>query len=156
MDDNKSMQDQLDKDLKAAMLGGDKQRAEVLRGLKNALQYEAVAQNSVDRRLNQEQTQKILAREAKKRQEAADIYQKAGENQRAKIELAEKTIIQGYLPEQLDDAAIAELIKEQIAAAPTSTLADMGKIIGAVKAKAGPSADGATIARLVKENLAEQ
>jgi hypothetical protein len=150
------MQDKLDSDLKVAMLAGDKQRAEVLRGLKNALQYEAVAQNAPDRQLSDEQIQKVLAREAKKRQEAADIYQKAGETQRAQTELAEKTIIQDYLPTQLDDAALAELVKKEIAAAPAPTMADMGKIIGAVKVRAGPSADGATIARLVKESLTPQ
>lgn len=143
----------MDKDLKAAMLAGDKQRAEVLRGLKNALQYEAVAQKSADRSLSDEQIQKVLAREAKKRQEAADIYQKAGESQRAETELAEKKIIEQYLPEQMDEAAILELVKDEIAAAGSPTMADMGKIIGAVKQKAGASADGATIAKLVKDNL---
>lgn len=147
------MQEQIDKDLKTSMLAGDKQRTEVLRGLKNALQYEAVAQNSADRQLSEEQTHKVLAREAKRRQEAADIYQKAGETERAKTELAEKTIIEGYLPEQMDEMAILELVKAEIAATGAPTMADMGKIIGAVKAKAGPSADGAVIARLVKENL---
>lgn len=147
------MQDQLDKDLKAAMLSGDKQRTEVLKGLKNALQYEAVAQNSAERRLSDEQISKVLAREAKKRQEAASIYQKAGESERTRTELAEKTIIENYLPERLDNAAIAELVKAEIAVAKAPTMADMGKIIGAVKAKAGSAADGATIARLVKENL---
>jgi uncharacterized protein YqeY len=147
------MLDMLDSDLKSAMLAGDKQRAEVLRGLKNALQYEAVAQNPADRQLSEEQSQKVLAREAKKRQEAADIYKEAGETERAKAELAEKAIIEGYLPEQLDDAAVAQLVKKEIAAAAAPTMADMGKIIGAVKQKAGPSADGAVIARLVKENL---
>ena len=150
------MQEQIDKDLNTAMLGGVKQWAEVLKGLKNALQYEAVAQNSADRQLSEEQIQKVLAREAKKRQEAADIYQKAGESERAETELAEKTIIEDYLPEQLDDAAIAELVKKEIAAAGAPTLADMGKIIGAVKTKAGPAADGAAIAKLVKGALGTQ
>ncbi|MBI1952291.1 GatB/YqeY domain-containing protein [Candidatus Saccharibacteria bacterium] len=147
------MQDQLDKDLKAAMLGGDKQRAEVLRGLKNALQYEAVAQNSVDRSLDDEQIQKVLAREAKKRQEAADIYQKAGESERAEAELAEKMIIGQYLPGQLDESAILALVKDEIGKADNPSAQNMGQIIGAVKASAGASADGATIARLVKEAL---
>ncbi len=147
------MQDKLDVDLKTAMLAGDKPRAEVLRGLKNAIQYEAVAQNSADRTLSDEQIQKVLAREAKKRQEAADIYQTAGETDRAKTELAEKAVIDAYLPEQLDETAVLELVKAEIAAAGTPTMADMGKIIGAVKQKTGGSADGALIARLVKENL---
>lgn len=147
------MQDKLSDDLKAAMLGGDKQRAEVLRGLKNALQYEAVAQNSVDRSLSDEQIQKVLAREAKKRQEAADIYQKAGENQRAQAELAEKKIIEEYLPDQLDESAILALVKDEISKVENPSMQNMGQIIGAVKASAGASADGAIIARLVKEAL---
>lgn len=147
------MQERIDKDLKTAMLAGDKRLAEVLRGLKNALQYQAVAQNSVDRRLSEEQISQVLAREAKKRREAADIYAEAGESQRAQTELAEKTIIEKYLPKQMDETAVLGLVKAEIAAAPAPTMADMGKIIGAVKTKAGPAADGATIARLVKENL---
>ena len=147
------MQDKLDADLKMAMLAGDKQRTEVLRGLKNALQYEAVAQNSADRRLNEEQIQKVAAREAKKRQEAADIYQKAGESERARTELAEKTIIEEYLPKQLDESAILALVKAEVSKIDNPNMQNMGQIIGAVKQKAGPAADGAVIARLVKENL---
>lgn len=147
------MQDKLEADLKTAMLGGDKVRTEVIRGVKNALQYEAVAQKASDKKLNNEQIQKVLAREAKKRQEAADIYQKAGESEREAAELAEKKIIEEYLPEQMGEADILVLVKEEIASANSPTMADMGRIIGAVKQKAAANADGATIARLVKENL---
>ena len=147
------MQEKLERDLKAAMLAGDKARVEVIKGLKNALQYEAVAQKSPDRTLSDEQAQKVLAREAKKRQEAADIYKQGGSTERAEQELAEKKIIEEYLPEQMSETQLAEFVKAEIAAATALTMADMGKIIGAVKAKAGASADGATIARLVKESL---
>jgi hypothetical protein len=150
------MQDKLESDLKVAMLAGDKQRAEVLRGLKNALQYEAVAQASADRQLSDEQIQKVAAREAKKRQEAADIYQKAGENQRAQAELAEKKIIEEYLPEQLDEAAILVLVKDECGKISNPSMQNMGQIIGAVKARAGAGADGAVIAKLVKEALEKQ
>ena len=147
------MQQKLERDLKAAMLAGDKTRSEVIKGLKNALQYEAVAQNSPDRKLSEEQAQKVLAREAKKRQEAADLYKQGGSAQRAEQELAEKQIIEQYLPEPMSEAQLAELVKAEIMAVTAPTMADMGKIIGAVKAKAGASADGATIARLVKQAL---
>ncbi len=150
------MQEQLDKDIKVAMLAGDKIRTEVLRGLKNALQYEAVAQNAADRHLSDEQIQKVLAREAKKRQEAADLYSRGGSAEREQAELAEKKIIEEYLPDQLDEVAILALVKAEIASAGSPTLADMGKIIGTVKQKAGAGADGATIARLVKENLSSR
>ena len=147
------MQEKLERDLKAAMLAGDKARVEVIKGLKNALQYEAVAQNSPDRTLSDEQAQKVLAREAKKRQEAADIYKQGGSAQRAEQELAEKQIIEEYLPEQMTETQLAELVKAAAAAVTAPTMADMGRIIGEVKARAGAGADGATIARLVKQAL---
>ena len=147
------MQQKLERDIKAAMLAGDKTRSEVIKGLKNALQYEAVAQNSPDRILSEEQAQAVLAREAKKRQEAADLYKQGGSTERAGQELAEKQIIEEYLPEPMSGTQLAELVKAAVAAVTAPTLADMGKIIGAVKAKAGTGADGATIARLVKQAL---
>lgn len=143
----------LEADLKAAMLNGDKAKAETLRGLKSALWNETIRLGVRDSGLNEEQSQKILAAESKKRQEAADLYQTGGSSERAAIELAEKTIIDAYRPEQLSRKAILKLIDEQMAAAGSSTMADMGRIIGAVKARAGSRADGALIARLVKEKL---
>lgn len=149
------MQDKLEADLKQAMLSGDKVKTEVLRGIKNALQYEGVAAGAGDRTLSDEQIQKVLAREAKKRQEAADLYKQGGNQDKAEAELSEKQIIEAYLPEQMDEAAISQLIKAEIAKFDSPTMADMGKIIGAVKAKTGAAADGATVARLVKEALSQ-
>src|SRR3989344_3759503 len=122
------MQQKLERDLKAAMLAGDKTRSEVIKGLKNALQYEAVAQNSPDRTLSEEQAQKVLAREAKKRQEAADLYKQGSSTERAQQELAEKKIIEQYLPEQMTEAQQVELVKAAVAAASAPTMAVMGKI----------------------------
>lgn len=147
------MQEQIERDLKTALLAGDKITAETLRGLKSAILNEAIAQNARDSGLSDEQIQKILAKESKKRQEAADLYKQGGSSDRALAELAEKAIIDGYLPQQMDELAITKLVDEQIAAAPSPTMQDMGKIIGAVRAQAGPTADGALIAKLVKERL---
>lgn len=147
------MQDRLNGDLKNAMLSGEKLRVEVLKGLKNALQYEAVAQKAVDRQLSDEQVQRVLAREAKKRQEAAVLYKQGGNSQKAEAEYAEKKIIEEYLPKQLDEAAIAKLVKDEIAKIDSPTMANMGQIIGAVKAKVGAGADGAVIANIVKQKF---
>jgi uncharacterized protein YqeY len=149
------VQDQLERDLKAAMLAGDKNKTEVLKGLKSALQYEAVAMNSQDRSLTDEQVQKVFAREAKKRQETAELYKNAGENARANKETAEKEIIDGYLPKKLPEEEVAKIVDEQIAELNASTQADMGRVIGAVRSKLGALADGAVIARLVKEKLSQ-
>ena len=83
------MQDKIDQDLKQSLLGGDKAKTETLRNLKSAVLNEAIAQNARDSGLSDEQIQKVLSREAKKRAEAAELYQKAGETERASSELAE-------------------------------------------------------------------
>ena len=149
---DKKMQDQIENDLKQAMLAGDKTKAETLKTLKNALQYEAINLGSKDK-LTDEQVQKVLAREAKKRQETADIYKNAGVTERAEVELAEKVIIEQYLPQQASEADIQAAVKEAIAATGASSVADMGKIIAVVRAKLGASADGATIANIAKDKL---
>jgi uncharacterized protein YqeY len=147
------MQDKIEQDLKQALLSGDKQKAETLRTLKSSIINEAIAQGARDSGLSDEQIQKILARESKKRQEAADLYQKGGAADRAKKELAEKTIIDSYLPEQLSEEEVTKAVDEEIAKAGQPTMQDMGRIIGAVRGRLGGQADGALIARLVKEKL---
>jgi uncharacterized protein YqeY len=149
------MQEQIDKDLKEAMLAGDKAKAETLRGIKAAILNEAVAQNARDTGLSDDAIQKILAKESKKRQEAADLYKQGGSEDRASAELAEKVIIDAYLPEQMGEDEIAKLAAEAIAATGEAGMQDMGKVIGAVKAKAGNSADGSVIARIVKDKLSQ-
>jgi uncharacterized protein YqeY len=147
------MQEQIERDLKAAMLAGEKEKAEVLKGIKNALQYEAVNTGARAEGLSDEQVQKVLAREAKKRQEAADLYKNANESERAQKELAEKDIISKYLPEQLSEEEVSKVVTEEISKLDNPTPADMGKVIGAVRGRLQGQADGALIARLVKENL---
>jgi|SRR3989344_1604132 len=144
---------QIDADLKTAMLAGDKDKAETLRGLKSALHNAAIAAGAQASGLSEEQVQKILASEAKKRTEAAELYQKAGESDRANKEAAEKMAIEAYLPAQMSEEELSVLVDKHITALNASGMADIGKVIGAVKAEAGAAADGATIARLVKEKL---
>ena len=76
---------QIEADLKTALLAGDKSKAEALRTIKSSLQYEAVALGAKDAGLTDDQIFTVLNREVKKRAEAAELYQKAGENDRANI-----------------------------------------------------------------------
>lgn len=147
------MQQQIEKDLKEAMLAGDKAKAETLRGIKSALLNEVIAAGARETGLPDDQVQKILAKESKKRQEAADLYKQGGADDRAGKELAEKTIIDAYLPEQLSEAQVAQIVDEEIAKAPDASMQNMGRIIGAVRGRAGGSSDGALIAKLVKDKL---
>jgi hypothetical protein len=149
------MQDKIESDLKNALLSGDKVRVETLRGLKSAIHNEAIVLGAKDRELNEEQIVKVLARESKKRLEAAELYKKGGNFQRAEAELSEKAIIDSYLPKQVSKTEIAAAVDQELAKLKSPTVTDMGKIIGAVKAKFGPRADGAVIASITKEKLSQ-
>lgn len=147
------MQQEIERDLKTALLGGDKALAETLRGLKSALQYEAHAGNLNLEDFTDEQIQKVLAREAKKRQEAADLYEKVGEKERSTKELEEKTAICKYLPQQMSEDELTKIVAEEVEKVKQPSLKEMGSIIGAVRARTEGRADGSAIARLVKQSL---
>jgi uncharacterized protein len=147
------MQQQIDQDLKQALLSGDKTKVGTLRNIKSALLNEAISQGARETGLSDEQIQKVLARESKKRQEAADLYEQGGAADRASTELAEKAIIDTYLPEQMGEDQLAKIVDEEITKAGSPTMQDMGHIIGAVRGRTQGQADGALIARLVKEKL---
>jgi uncharacterized protein len=146
------LKDKLTADIKTALLSGDKTRAEILKGLKSAILYEEVATNMREQGLPDNQIEVVLAREAKKRTDAADLYAKNGQQERADTELAEKAVIEAYLPKQLSDDELNEVVIAAIAELGNN--AQIGPVIGAVKAKVGTSADGARIAAAVKAKLA--
>jgi uncharacterized protein YqeY len=144
------LKDKLQADIKTALLAGDKARAEVLKSLKSAVLYEEVAQKVRETGLADDKIEVVFAREAKKRADAADLYAKNGQQDRADTELAEKAIIESYLPKQLSDEELAQAVKDVVTGMPN---AQMGPVIGAVKAKVGPAADGARVAAAVKAVL---
>lgn len=148
------IESKLEQDLKQALLAGDAQRVTTLRGLKSVILNEKVAKKLPrDEALPDDQVLALFAKEAKKRQESADLYVQGGNQARADAELAEKRIIEGYLPAQLSEAEISDLVDKAIAETDAQGPAAMGQVIGKVKAQAGASADGAVIARIVKEKL---
>lgn len=144
------LKDTLNQDIKTALLGGNKQKAEVLKALKSAILYEEVALKVRDTGLPDDKILVVLAREAKKRAESAEIYKNAGHADRAEAELAEKAIIAEYLPAQMTDEELANVVDDVIASMDNP---QMGPVIGAVKAKVGTSADGGRIAAAVKSKL---
>ena len=149
-----SLKAQLDNDLKAALLGGDRFVAEVLRGLKAVILDEEVKQGKREDGLDDETIEKLIIREVKKRQDSATQYEAAGRPELVEAEKAESKVIEGYLPAQTSEEDIKKAIDETIAAMGVSGAQAMGQVIGAVKAKLGNAADGGTIARLTKEALA--
>lgn len=139
--------------LKQALLAHDSETATTLRSLKSAVLNAEIASGKRETGLSEEEVIGLLQKEAKKRQESANIYRDAGDDARADKELSEKKIIDQYLPTQLDESAVLALVEGAISDLGASSMADMGKVIGAVKARAGATADGSVIAKLVKEKL---
>ena len=148
-----SLKQQIDQDLKQAMLAGDKTLVTTLRGLKSAILNVEVAKGSREQGLSDEEIIPLLAKEAKQRQESAALYVQGNNQEKAAAELQEKTVIEKYLPEQLSEDEIKKVINEVISTMGEVSMAQMGQVIGAVKQKTGATADGATVARLVKERL---
>lgn len=150
------MEDRLMQELKASMIAKNTVRTTVLRSLKSAITYAKVAPGAPeDGVLDDATIQGLFAKEAKKRQESADSFAAGGRPEQAEAELAEKVIIEEFLPKQLSEEEVKALVDEAVAGLEEVSPKAMGQVIGAVKAKAGTAADGALVARLVKEKLAE-
>jgi uncharacterized protein YqeY len=147
------LEQRIEQDIKTALLAGDAERVSVLRGLKSVLLNEKVATGKRDSGLADEEVLPILSKEAKKRQESADLYAQGDDQARADKELSEKAIIEEYLPAQLGEAEIAEVVDEIIKDTGAEGQQAMGKVIGEVRSKTAGQADGAVIAKLVKEKL---
>jgi uncharacterized protein YqeY len=147
------LKQQIEQDLKKALLAGDKERATTLRSLKSVILYAEVAEGSRDEGLSDEAIIALFSKEAKKRQESADFYVKGESNDRAQAELAEKAIIEGYLPQQLSDDELASIVDGVVAGLDVVGPQAMGQVIGQVKQKTAGQADGARIAQVVKARL---
>jgi uncharacterized protein len=146
-----SLKDQLNADLKTAMLAKDSMAVDVLKGLKTAIQYEEVAKQKREEGLSDTEIEQVFVREAKKRDESAVLFDQGGNLDAAEKERAEKKVIEKYLPTQLSAEEL-----NRIVAATLEELGDnaqMGPTIGAVKAKVGTSADGARVAAAVRKHL---
>lgn len=148
-----TIKEQLEIDIKKAMLAGDKTLVTTLRGLKSAILYAEVAGGSRETGLAEKDTISILQKEAKKRQESSDMYRSGGNDAQADKEDAEKVIISEYLPKQLSEDEVKRLVDSEAAKLGEVTMQQMGQLIGAVKQASGGAADGALIAKLVKEYL---
>jgi uncharacterized protein len=147
------LKQQIDKDIKEALLSQDQFTVNTLRGLKSAILYVEVSMDKRSDGLDDESIISVINKEVKKRTESAELYSKGGNNDMAEKELKEKDIISKYLPEQMSEDKIQEIVEAVIKDMQDITMKDMGKIIGLVKSKTGSSADGATISNIVKNRI---
>ncbi len=147
------IKDKINDDLKTALLSGNHFDSEVLRGLKAVILNEEVAQNKRDEGIDDTTIEQLFAREVKKRNESADIYENAGRQELADNERAEAKVISLYLPKQLTESDIRIVVTRIIDELGVSDPSAMGQVIGTVKKELGNTANGATIAKIVKEEL---
>lgn len=145
---------QIDTDIKTAMLAGEKRLVTTLRGLKSAILNVEVEKGRREQGLSDDEVIQVLVKEAKKRAESAEMYKQGGDEARHQAEMVEKAIIEKYLPAQLSDEELVAIVDAEVAKLPERSPQAMGQVIGAVKAKTAGQADGARIAGLVKERLA--
>lgn len=139
----------LQKMIGEAMKAHDQVRLSTLRLLSSAFNYERIEKQH---ELTEEEELAVIRKQAKQRRDSIESYEKAGRSDMAASEKAELTILQEFLPPEMDEAELIKLIEQEMIAMGAVTMADMGKVIGAVKAKA-PSVDGGKIAGLVKSKL---
>lgn len=143
--------EKIDEDLNTSLKNREADKTMVLRSLKAALQN-ATIENKGE--IDENQTLATLQREAKKRKEAIELYEKSGRSELADKEKAELKIIGDYLPKQISDTELEKIVSEAITETGASTIQDMGKVIGAVMSKTKGQADGARVSGMVKSRLA--
>ena len=145
----------LQADLSAAIKAGNEVERSTLRMALAAVTNAEVAGNEAVE-LTDDQVTAVLQAEAKKRSEAAEIYEDAGRTEAAASERAELAVLGRYLPAAVSEEEIRAMVAEEVSAAAAAGNAGpkaMGAVVKAVRTRAGSSADGALVARLVKEAL---
>ena len=146
-----SLQEQVTQQLKAAMKAKDSVALESLRAIKSAILLTQTQAGAKD--LTNEDEIKLVQKLVKQRKDSAEIFRQQGRIDLAEPEEAQIRIIEQFLPEQLDKAAIAKIIEGIITQTNAEGMKDMGKVMGmASKAMAG-RADGKTISAIVRQKL---
>ena len=144
------LQEKIEEDIKTSMRSGDKERTNILRLLISSIKNEKIKKGE---ELTDEETMKVLQREAKQRKESMASYAAADRPELVSIEENELKLIATYLPVELSDSEIIKIVDETFTEMSDPSKDDMGKIIGVVMKKLGAQADGSRVSRIVREKL---
>ncbi len=147
-----SLLQQIENDLKEALKAGQKLRLTVLRGLKSDIKYKQI---EVGHEMADADIIGVLTSAAKKRKESIEQFRAGGREELAAQEETELTIIQSYLPEQLTEATLRQIITETIAETGANSPKMMGLVMKALLPKIKGQADGKLVSQLVTELLAK-
>ena len=145
-----NLKEQLKEDLKVSL----KERDEVKTGTLRMLMAAITNKEKEGKEVTDEQLQDVVATEAKKRREASDAFLKGASHKLEEKEQQELKILLTYLPEQLTEEQIQELVKKAIQETKAQDIKDMGKVMGMLAPLVKGKADGAVVSKIVKESLA--
>jgi uncharacterized protein len=147
-----SLKQQIEADLKKAMLAKDKDELRALRGIKSMILL-AETEKGAAEGISEDTELKLLTKAAKQRKESADVYIQQGRQDLADIELVEVAVIERYLPKQLSDEELQVKIKAIVEKTGAEGPKDMGKVMGAASKELAGQADGKRISETVKSIL---
>jgi uncharacterized protein YqeY len=145
--------ERVDSDLKEAMRAKDTTKLGVLRMLKSALKYAAIAKSGAEAELNDAEAAQVIRKQAKQRQDSIESFEKGGRAELAEKEREELSILNAYLPQQMNADDLARVVRETIAEAGATSKAQMGAVMKALQAKVAGRVDGKTLSTEVQKQL---
>jgi uncharacterized protein YqeY len=148
-----SLKEKIKADLKEAMKSGDNFKRDVLRFLDSAVKNAEIEKKKKEEGLNDEETIEVISHSIKQRRDSISQYEKGGRQDLADKEKKELEILSAYLPEQLGEEKIREIIKGVISQTGASLPQDIGKVMGAAMKQMKGSTDGNIVRKIVEEEL---
>jgi len=148
-----TLQERVDADLKEAMRAKDATKLAVLRMLKSALKYAAIAKSGAEAELSDAEAVQVIRKQAKQRQDSIESFAKGGRAELADKEKEELAILNTYLPQAMSADELAKIVRETITEIGATSKAQMGAVMKALQAKIGGRADGKTLSAEVQKQL---
>src|SRR4051794_8404986 len=148
-----TLHERLDSDLKQAMRAKDTTKLGVLRMLKSALKYAAIAKSGAEADLSDAEAVQVIRKQAKQRQDSIESFEKGGRAELAEKEKEELAILNSYLPQAMSPEELAKVVRETIAEIGATSRAQMGAVMKALQTKAGSRVDGKTLSAEVARQL---
>jgi uncharacterized protein len=145
--------ERVDSDLKDAMRAKDTTKLGVLRMLKSALKYAAIAKSDSEAELNNAEAAQVIRKQAKQRQDSIESFEKGGRAELAKKEKEELSILNAYLPQAMSTDELAKVVRETISEVGATSKAQMGAVMKALQAKVAGRVDGKTLSQEVSRQL---
>src|ERR1051325_9437674 len=148
-----NLSQRIDSDLKEAMRARDSTKLGVLRMLKSALKYAAIAKSGTDAELSDAEAAQVIRKQVKQRQDSIESFEKGGRAELAAKEKEELSILQSYLPQQMGADELTKVVRQAIAEVGATSRAQMGAVMKALQAKVAGRADGKTLSAEVQKQL---